>query len=547
MEPAALFFTALFGIHALSILLLFVILIKAILNFKKETPSSPLILEIIGFVLFAPTSFLLFSYPDIGGAIIPGWILYSLLGTYFLLFFLVKNRVSTLLAVTGLILLYAELLFSYGTQLPLLTFLNQSFVQTANKLVTIGNTPWFYFALWITAGLFVVVAALYTLAKNESRKALKICLLTGGILIIIGIGRDFIVFNKVTQSGKSAIDTSEIHKFVFQRDNDLYLTDTSGKATPEKLTNLPKDHTTNKAKISPDEKYLAYTVTDAGTDRAEFELNLMDLQTKQPQKIFDAKNSDRLGEVLDFSNTNFLAYSIQPGYMDKINTMGTPINPDPSTLTNIRVIDNTGKEVNKIIDFERGVWIDKDLVLIKRHQDSNAPADMPSAFNMSPITDIYLSAEGRGQPEKIGEINISTVEASTRIFAKQPDELIFKTGSKNNPGNLGFAPMDYFSFNIRSKELTQVSLPELTSPLTSFSADMKYYTQQTVVPKSLFIKSVDGSITTDITELGTLGGFWLGHQFLCSTPEGLKVASLDGKLINITDNPTDRVIYESTY
>jgi len=547
MEPVALFFTALFGIHALSILLLFVILIKAILNFKKETPSSPLILEIIGFILFAPTSFLLFSYPDIGGAIIPGWILYSLIGTYFLLFFLVKNRVSTLLAVIGLILLYAELLFSYGTGVSFLTFLNQSFIQTANKLVTIGNNPWFYFTLWITAGLFVAVALLCVLTRNESRKALKVCLLTGAVLIIIGIGRDFVVFNKLTQAGKSAVDTSEVHKVVFQRDNDLYLTDTSGKITPEKLTNLSKNNTVNKARLSPDEKYLAYTVTDAGTDRAEFELDLMDLQTKESQKIFDSKNADRLGGILDFSSENLLVYSISPGYMDKINTMGTPSYPDPNTLVNVRVVDTTGKELNKIIDFENALWIDKDLVFVKPRRSSNLPPGAPVVWGGEQFTDFYLSQGGRDQPQKIGEVGKAKFGTDARIFAKHPNELIWRTGSKNNPGNLGFAPMDYFSFNIRSKELTQVSLPELTSPIYSFSADMKYYTTGTVSPDSLFIKSVDGSITTDITEFG--GGFWLGHQLFRSTPQGLKVVNLDGKITDITNNPSDsdRVIYKSSY
>lgn len=383
--------------------------------------------------------------------------------------------------------------------------------------------------------------------KRVFRWVMAIC---GLLIVLVGgyaIYRWFLKSEIVRESG------NEVHKFVFLRENNLFLTDTTGK-NPEQLTSLGSDRTVKRAKISDDEKYLAYTVTDGGTDRAEFELDLMDLQTGQTQKIFDSKNADRLGGILDFSSEDLLAYSISPGYMDKINTMGTPDYPDPSTLVNVRVVDNTGKELNKIIDYENGLWIGKDLIFVKPRRPSNLPPGAMIVWGGEQFTDFYISRGGREQPQKIGEVGREKFGTDARIFAKDPSELVWKTGSHNNPGNLGFAPMDYYSFDINTKGVSQISLPERNP--AKFSDDMKYYTQVSILvptPKQgtvpspatikTYIKSVDKSVNTDISELQSTGNAWLSHQLLCSTPQGLKVTDLGGQITNITENPKDRIIY----
>lgn len=547
MEGIGYIIFGIYGLHIISLILILAILIKAISSLRRQTQWNPLVFEIIGFLMFAPTLYLLFM-PDMGGTSASKLILYALIAIYFLVIFLAENLASTLLGIISLILIYVEYIFNYGIENRLLSSLNHSFIQTANKLTAVGNNSWLYYALWITAGLFFLAAVLIAITKNEGRKTLKICGLAGIILVILGVGRDAIALNQLTQTGKSQMVT-EVRKFVFLRGNDLYLSDTSGKATPEKLTNMEKSAAVLKAQISKDEKYVAYTVTGAGTDKAEFELDLMDLQTKQPQKIFHSDNADRLGGLIGFSSEGLLAYEISPLYLDRVEQKGyyangTPINPDPNTLDNVRVIDFTGKELNKVVDFGNSLWVGRDLVFVKPRPTSDLPSSMV-VWGMSQFTDIYLSTNGKSQPQKIGEIGQSQFNSDARLFAKEPSELVWSMGSKNNPGNLGFAPVDYFSFDINTRKTSQLNFPDRTSHL--FSKDMKYYILRSVRPDSMFIKSVDGSVTTDISSVQSFRSFWIGHQLLLGTDEGLKVADIDGSITKLTDQQGDFLIENSSY
>lgn len=537
MEPVALFMSLVLGAFFLANLILLILLILALINLFKEKPRNLLWLEIIGFILFLPSWYILFKAEDLVGIGASNLIVFSVIAVYFLLFFLNKNRRSTFLGLLALIVLYLEGLSTFGTKSNLVSFLDTSFISTANKLVFLGEVSWLYYTMWFVVGFFVLMAIYFLIAKSKNTVLFVICLLIGLSAMIAGITGDSIVYNRnfAQKSAQQPIE-KELHTVIFFRDNNVFISDTNGKPA-EVLATLPAGKNIGLAKISPDEKYFAYTVTEG--DKAASELNLMDLQTKSVQKLFSTSNADRVTGIIGFSADNLLAYNIYPDYANLSNQQGVPTNPDPSTLENIRVVNTGGDEVNKIIDFSRGAWLVNDLVLIKRHQETN----IPGPFSMSPITDIYLSTSGKAAPEKIGQVDISTVEAGTQIFAKQPDELVIKYSSKNNQGNLGFAPMDYSAFNIKTKSLSLISLPERANPGTQYSSDMKYYTSASITPKSFFLKSVDKSIAVDATETFPMNYYWVGHQLLASTGKGLVVINLDGSVVPVSDNPFDRLLY----
>lgn len=516
MEPLALIGFLLHIAYILSLVLILISFIISIINLKRGAKIDTFIIEIIALAFLLPGCLLMsMTKSDIWGAL-------TALIVLFFAAIVSKNSASSFLALLGVILLLIKTNLGANFYYVSLKQFNSFF----NSLNFFGFHSWFFYAIYLSAFLLILASLIYYIKKISyiNSKFYYIIILVI-IALCVGISRDLIISkNKITRVESKQITNQEIKKFVFVRDNNLWLTDTSGGFQPIQLTQLSKDDKGKKVgefHLSQDEQYLAYLM---GNEKGErYELDIINVNDKSIKSIYVTRGNERLSSTVAFSNKNLLVFGVYPDYQKL--TKGEFKSGE--VYLNNKVVDTNSNEIFSIANTNKVFWYKSDLVIIKRNGWSKV--------------NIYLSIGGQSDPQKIGDVNFDESDAVNKIYVKEPiNALVFASRSKAIT-NEDYLPIELQVFNMNTHQISKIEIKDRISPLTTFSDDMKYYTVYDSVSMGYFIKSVDKSTIVDLTNTNfdIYHSIWKNHQLICATSKGIVVIDLNGNQYNITENSQD--------
>lgn len=503
-EAAALFY---FGTYALSVVLLLIDLVVAVIGLRSPKTLVIIILSIISLILLLPSFLLLRISPSYSSSVV---LASAVIASFIILFVTSRNPVSSFLTISALLLLVVRVGLTKGTFFSLIYDRSAIF----GKLEFIWQISWFYYSFYLSAGILILLALVYYFRRVYNfHLSGKIIFCITIAIIIFAIIRDQSIYSATIAPSQKVDTTSvEVRKVLFFRNNNLWYTDTSGRSTPVQLSHLVQGSKIKGFAISSDENYIAYNITNSESS----ELNLFNIGSNQTKKIAEIKGPAELGNSLDFSSDNLLVYSIIPYYPK--DSLGNYIQPLPA-MTH-KIIDLGGNELNSFSNYWSAIWNGPDLVFVDRTGGGNSK--------------VYLSLDAKSTPQKIAELEISRQGLGNNFFMKKPDELIFIKDS-GQPGE------DYYSLNLKNREVKKVELPEKVNQGTIFSEDMKYYTLVDVFTNTYLIKSTDKSVVIDISNTGYQNKKWFGHYLACETPNGIKAIDLQGDNVQLTDQQGDRL------
>jgi len=500
------FFIAL-GLFYIALIALIITLIQAILNLRRLEPKNIKTYLIVTSILF-----------------IPGWCSWYFqssltmivaLAILIVTFLIYKNKFSVVLALLGLFPLIVKAMLS-GNAIALgnheLTLLPIVF----NKMSLIGDTSWFYLSLNISGVILLGFSLYYYFSKNILTKMpFYLALLLALIIIPAGAIRDTLVYNKnITRSKIVSVRTTNVEKITFLRNNDLWLSDTSGSASPMQISKVNNELTVISSLVSKDEKYVVYIVGQPQGKGTE--MDVYNISTKETKKIFVSNGSDTINSGLTISNNNLLAFVYQSEKEDLTANTG-------KTVRFMKVYSIDGQELYSWGNAQTFMWNGTDLIMLK-------PGNVK--------TEVYISKGGTTTPQKIGDINHDGLQGGQVYYLKEPNELIYS--NIINSQGLDYMDLKYFSFNLNTKQATEIKLSGQISPATLFSQDFKYYLVDDKA-HTMVIKAVDGTENIEITQIFSYSHRWYGDQLLTTTGQGIMAAGINGEITKITDNPNDKI------
>lgn len=509
MEIVALFNLIIFSIALGFVILTLVIFIKSLARLLHDSQDKiPLWLSIVTAI---SSLSIIFIFSDFG--VMNYFGVLTILIAFSLIFIRKYNTTVFLFSFSQLILL--------ACTLPYRSIFDTSSIEIF-RAVSVFSFSAYEISYISSVLVLVIIGLLAALTKIfVGKKTIAWAIL--GVFLLIGLGIFYDLYtykNNLASSGKYNLQISKDTEIIpFNRNNELWLVN-SDRSNERKIA--PSSGKILNAIISPDKKYLSYaTTTGEYTGQLNETMNvyIVNLQSGEDKQLQLPTNSMLRG--IDFSTNNMLFLATTIPSLDE--SISYPFKESMDASENY-IFDPNGRLIEKFEGFYNGnKWIGNDLYLINRvdEMDMNSTLIVRKAINAEPTT--------------ITNSPISMGYGSDEIKYDNKNKTILFLSHEEQVATI---------FNIRSQQFKKLSLKHAKNQYTiNLSPDGKYFTCSSIrTLKINFLQS-----TAD-TKYGLMidndrSGIWLksNQKMVLESKSGLEILDINGKIMNLTSNPEDKI------